>query len=1005
MSLFGGLWNNQSLNLCVSASSTADETGTFESGSNVWQYYKFTTPGNHTLTIHSGSADNARVLVVAGGGAGGHTINTTQPSGIQADNQAGGGGAGGVVYTQTKLQSRTYNIKVGNGGTYPQKQINSGEGEDSFIYPLYAQSDNSGSGQYFPTASQLTALGGGAGAYSTFQIESNPYWPGGSNGTSGGSGGGGIFNTLVRNVNSVTSRTDFGEGLAEVANQGHDGGTYDNQGTILEATSGAGGSKFPGQDATIDNIGTRLGQAGEGQFFTMDGTGSVYATGGPGMLLNQYDGNPYTSSYGGGGSGSSDEGSNPGSTIGPQVSNGQNGVVIIAIPLCTSQVTNCTQYTFESGPSGGNISFIPCGTTSSIVDAIEPYHTGSFCTFVIDTLPSASGDVLLTATGSCYTYIPIEPQPSCDTGSGEFPDNMYLWEYERDSQCYPTPASCQRIFYLRTTIVYVDGNGTVQQLVLPEGFAGPKFGEICARTTPTPQITGGTILKSNIICDYYCSSSADDSSNLIASGGQEIGQYVDIDGNESSSLYRWHEFTNLGYQELTLLGGSTTDFNALAVAGGGSGQNGGGGAGGFLTASNQAVTSNVGTIQCTVGDGGASGSNGNNTWVFGSGISITSDGGGYGGVNATYGQAGNGGGSGGGGGASTLNGVDGAAGGQGIVGEGNDGAAGEQAPNSQWAGGGGGAGTAGNNFNGGDGKTNNFKGYDELYSRGGQGNNNVTPTPDEYGNGGNFNQKGKQGVVVMSYKYDSNIDNRYVDSPTQLPVSRSLSTYIDVAYTESYAGSGSILYDIGKYSFGSASLSAIEGYQYNTAVLDSGSLIEYTSSLATVDNRVTFDSNEFTTKKNFTMCISWFGNFMDFNTTTNLMPLWIDSGSNWGINGGDASYDHGIVFNAGGQLVEVGNDTARESGGGFGWHISQIAYDSTTDTLSYFCDGDTSGSVIVSGSSLPSDWNPVYNQKIPSGQGGGGLGDNSAFQIFALYDEPLTEAEMRTNWLGIYQRY
>ena len=81
-------------NSCISASG-ADSTGIFFSGSQVWEYYKFTTLDSGSFTIHSGSTNNAKVLIVAGGGFGGIT-EINDAAGSEA---AGGGGAGGVVFT------------------------------------------------------------------------------------------------------------------------------------------------------------------------------------------------------------------------------------------------------------------------------------------------------------------------------------------------------------------------------------------------------------------------------------------------------------------------------------------------------------------------------------------------------------------------------------------------------------------------------------------------------------------------------------------------------------------------------------------------------------------------------------------------------------------------------------------------------------------------------------------------------------------------------------------
>jgi len=166
--------------------------------------------------------------------------------------------------------------------------------------------------------------------------------------------------------------------------------------------------------------------------------------------------------------------------------------------------------------------------------------------------------------------------------------------------------------------------------------------------------------------------------NVVATGGT-----ITYDGN-----YKIHTFTSNG----TFTIDGNMDVEVLVVAGGGGGGTdwaGGGGAGGYRYIASHAVTAQEYPI--TVGAGGSADTNGSNS-VF---DSITSIGGGAGGV---AGEGGDSGGSGGGAGLDSSSG-----GGNGTVGQGHDG--GNCSPNSG-AGGGGGAtanGADGVNMTSGDG--------------------------------------------------------------------------------------------------------------------------------------------------------------------------------------------------------------------------------------------------------------------------------------------------------------
>jgi len=146
-------------------------------------------------------------------------------------------------------------------------------------------------------------------------------------------------------------------------------------------------------------------------------------------------------------------------------------------------------------------------------------------------------------------------------------------------------------------------------------------------------------------------------SGVSPSGGSSVTPSVThgADATNTDGLYTWYKWTTVASE--TFRTDTAQDYDYLVVAGGGGGgphaNGGGGGAGGFRTATGFAVAADT-DITVTVGDGGISSTNSNDTTqqpgdpsVFGS---ITSTGGGRG----KYTNIGEAGGSGGGGGAGST---------------------------------------------------------------------------------------------------------------------------------------------------------------------------------------------------------------------------------------------------------------------------------------------------------------------------------------------------------------
>jgi hypothetical protein len=189
---------------------------------------------------------------------------------------------------------------------------------------------------------------------------------------------------------------------------------------------------------------------------------------------------------------------------------------------------------------------------------------------------------------------------------------------------------------------------------------------------------------------------------------------------------------------------SVTYLVIAGGAGGGSdtGAAGGGGAGGYQTAS---VTFNIGVVYtATIGAGGGGSTNGSNSSLVGTGLSVTSVGGGRGGQYE--GGAGVAGGS-GGGGASIFAGG-GGAGGAGTAGQGNNGAPGNSFPGG--GGGGGGASGAGSSRTGGAGASSSITGSAVTRAIGGTTGNGQAGAANTGNGGSSGGQGGGSGVVILS---------------------------------------------------------------------------------------------------------------------------------------------------------------------------------------------------------------------------------------------------------------
>jgi len=265
---------------------------------------------------------------------------------------------------------------------------------------------------------------------------------------------------------------------------------------------------------------------------------------------------------------------------------------------------------------------------------------------------------------------------------------------------------------------------------------------------------------------------------MIASGGNSIYTFA---------TYRIHVFTSSG--DFVVESGGEIEYLVIAGGGGGATQanssnrgGGGGGAGGMLTGSSSLI---VGRYPVVIGAGGdraptpyySVGTNGANSSLSGTGVSVIAIGGGRGGTgNGTLPLTG---GSGGGGGAGDNPSI----GASGTSGQGNSGgsALGTTAVNGASGGGGGGAGGVGPNTTsvdttnswvvGGVGRASDITGTNTVYAMGGASSINASiitslyrTRPNNTGDGGfsgggltevetNRPAPGGSGIVIIRYRF------------------------------------------------------------------------------------------------------------------------------------------------------------------------------------------------------------------------------------------------------------
>lgn len=555
-------------------------SGSFISGGVFWDWYRFATADytdptyqsfTASLNILSGSTGQAKLLIVGAGGAGGSGANIIgQPA---SDFAAGGGGGGGVVYYNNfPISSGSYEIAVGGATTQINSFSTGSNGRNSYVkLPKNIT--------YTPfTSSFLTAYGGGGGGYgnldSVFPIGCVSFY-GAAGPTTGGNGiytgqcsGRTAQNTIYTTLNGLSQGPQGFKG-GDIANTQPDFSSY--------AASGGGGAGGVGLSLAKNDMafGLYASDGGPGLNFNLTGTTIGVSPGGGGQAGGD-TGKIGTcvnsgSAYGRGGQGERD-----GNTS--QINFGFGGVVILAIPKCYTQATQCRTYIARAGASNSaTLTYIPCGVNSIVSGTLAPGASASVCTYVLSPYPTITGTgAQLTASVSCSTD--IELPATCPSGTQL--TNLHYYQYSNTT----TGSGGSRAYGNAT---YYNAAG---QLVVAENFAYENPTEyFCAKEVPQPYISSGSGILLDLGvggCGDYCTSSYappppfppfpyNCSCYQFTAGGDGpgpepgfvggldciTGQYVGFSGNvtfPASGRYCWRTGTPTGSGTFSLSGPLST---------------------------------------------------------------------------------------------------------------------------------------------------------------------------------------------------------------------------------------------------------------------------------------------------------------------------------------------------------------------------------------------------------------------------------------------------------------
>ena len=229
----------------------------------------------------------------------------------------------------------------------------------------------------------------------------------------------------------------------------------------------------------------------------------------------------------------------------------------------------------------------------------------------------------------------------------------------------------------------------------------------------------------------------------------------------------------------------------------------------------------------------------------------------------------------------------------------------------------------------------------------------------------------------------------------RLAVSQSLYAYYDVAFTESYSGSGqTTIFDL---SGNNNNGSVVGTVNYNTANV-SGSVLRLGASGNT--NRV--DMPQLTLSGGFTFTMAWYMTSASYQFDATELFAGRDNEA-YGILSLNNTYNAcnlPIINDTYGASLTPTPTNSAQSGS---WHISQFSFDDASNTVNYCMDGTTGSytvtAAITTGTITPK-WN-FNNPALPNRY----LNSGSMMQVMALYTGSLTTQQLLDNHNSIKARY
>jgi hypothetical protein len=247
----------------------------------------------------------------------------------------------------------------------------------------------------------------------------------------------------------------------------------------------------------------------------------------------------------------------------------------------------------------------------------------------------------------------------------------------------------------------------------------------------------------------------------------------------------------------------------------------------------------------------------------------------------------------------------------------------------------------------------------------------------------------------FNQNYPVSVVAPFVSNIQPLAVSSSLYAYYDIAFTSSYSASGqTTVFDL---SGNNKSGSVVGTVNYNTAGI-SGSVLRLGAS--GTGNRVEMPALTLGVGQTWVMAWYMTSGSYQFNGIEFFAGR---DPQGYGMFALDNVYNAcvlPIIDDIYGASLTLTPTNSAQSGS---WHISQISFNDTTNTLNYCMDGATGSYTIttsVSSGTITPKWN-FDNSGLPTRF----LNSGSMMQVMALYTGSLSTAELLQNHNGLKARY